>query len=271
VRRENATYRAGDEQDQQVRTAAAPSGVTRRWYGIGFIGFAQRTGSSTLISRLIAAVLVLFLCWLLDETLARLAVADTPEEKLWNFDDAAPGTLPRAITVGTLFDGRPAGEWKVLITNRAKSASQVLAQLTSKGADQAYKLVLIDGTTSSNIDVEVSFLPVSGKADLGGGLIWRARDDRNYYLLRASAIEQNIRLYRVVKGARQLIKNYNRNIGQSWHTLRVIQQGCEMQIRYDDEPLFQLCESALDRGRIGLWTKSDAVTYFDDLQLHLAE
>jgi hypothetical protein len=244
---------------------------TRHAHGIRGAVIAHRSRSSTVTSRLMAAVLTFFLCWLLNEGVARLAAADISEEKLWNFDDAAPGTLPRAFTVGTLFDGRPAGEWKVLITNRAKSASQVLAQLTSKGADQAYKLVLVEGTTSSNIDVEVSFLPVSGKADLGGGLIWRARDDRNYYLLRASAIDQNIRLYRVVKGARQLIKNYNRNIGQSWHTLRVIQQGCEMQVRYDDEPLFQLCESALDRGRIGLWTKSDAVTYFDDLQLHLAE
>ena len=202
----------------------------------------------------------------------RTATESMDQEREWTFDEAAPGTLPDAFAVGTLFDGRPAGEWKILITNRAKSASQVLAQLGSKGADHAYKLVLLDGTASSNVDIEVSFLPVSGKADVGGGLIWRAQDDRNYYLLRASAVEQNIRLYRVVKGTRHLVKSHNRSIGQSsWHTLRVIQHGCEMQIRYDNEPLFQLCEQTFDRGRVGLWTKSDAVTYFDDLHLRLLD
>jgi hypothetical protein len=224
------------------------------------------------VARIIVSGLLTCTYCLTDGTVGRTAADSTAREKQWTFDEAAPGTLPEMFSIGTLFDGRPAGEWRILITNRAKSSSQVLAQVGSKGADHAYKLVLLDGTNSSNLDVEVSFLPVSGKADLGGGLIWRAKDDRNYYLLRASAVEQNIRLYRVVKGTRQLIKNHNRSIGPSgWHTLRVIQHGCEMQIRYDNEPLFQLCEQTFDQGRVGLWTKSDAVTYFDDLRLRLLD
>ena len=124
----------------------------------------------------------------------------------------------------------------------------------------------------ANVDVEVSFLAVSGKADLGGGLIWRAQDDRNYYLLRASAVEQNIRLYRVVKGVRYLVKNHNRAIAPSaWHSLRIIQHGCDMQIRYDNEPLFQLCEQTWDQGRVGLWTKADSVTHFDELTVQMSE
>jgi hypothetical protein len=219
----------------------------------------------------ISGLIALAVCLIAGES-GWTAADDPTPEKIWTFDEAAPGTLPTVFSVGTLFDGRPAGEWKILITNRAKSPSQVLAQLGSKGADHAYKLVLLDGTDSSNVDLEVSFLPVSGKADLGGGVIWRAKDDRNYYLLRASAVEQNIRLYRVVKGTRHLIKNHNRTIGVSdWHTLRVIQHGCELQIRFDDEPLFQVCDQTFDRGRIGLWTKSDAVTYFDDLHWRLLD
>jgi hypothetical protein len=228
---------------------------------------ARRHLGQIVVSGLLACVY-----GLTDGIVGRTAADSTERDRQWTFDEAAPGTLPEMFSVGTLFDGRPAGEWRILITSRAKSSSQVLAQLGSKGADHAYKLILLDGTDSSNVDVEVSFLPVSGKADLGGGLIWRAKDDRNYYLLRASAVEQNIRLYRVVKGTRQLIKNHNRSIGPSgWHTLRVIQHGCEMQIRYDNEPLFQVCEQTFDRGRVGLWTKSDAVTYFDDLRLRLLD
>ena len=77
-----------------------------------------------------------------------------------------------------------------------------------------------------------------------------------------------IRLYKVVKGVRQLIKNHSRTVGQrEWHTLRIIQHGCEIQVRYDNEAIFQLCDNTFAQGRIGLWTTSDAVTYFDDLQL----
>lgn len=220
----------------------------------------------------LACLMLAVLGWPMTAAFDRPAAGSIPAEKVWNFDDLSPGMLPRAFSVGKLFDGRPAGEWKILITPRARSASQVLAQLTSKGANQAHKLVLIEDTAHSNLDVEVSFLSVSGKADLGGGLIWRAQDDRNYYLLRASAVEQNVRLYRVLKGTPRVIKTYSRPIERDgWHTLRVIQHGCEMQVRYDNEPILQLCDQALDQGRIGLWTQSDAVTYFDDLQLRLLE
>jgi hypothetical protein len=230
-------------------------------------------GSQVMPFRAIRSILfplAALFCGSIESIAGQTSAQDMALDRAWTFDTAAPGTLPEAFSVGALFDGRPAGEWKILITSRAKSPSQVLAQLSSKGADHAYKIVLLEGTMSANVDLEVSFLPVSGKADLGGGLIWRAKDDRNYYLVRASAVEQNVTLYRIVKGVRHVIKSYNRAIGRSdWHTLRVVQHGCEMQIRYDDEPLFQLCERTFERGRIGLWTKSDAVTYFDDLQLRL--
>jgi len=104
----------------------------------------------------------------------------TPDQQsqLWTFDADGPGTLPSEFTIGTLFDRRPAGEWKVLQTDHALSPPHVLGQLMGKGAEHAYKVVLIKGSTSSNLDLEVSLLPVDGKADMGGGLIWHAADDR---------------------------------------------------------------------------------------------
>lgn len=188
----------------------------------------------------------------------------------WNFDGATPGSLPGAFTVGTLFDGRPSGEWKILITDRAKSASQVLAQVLPKGTDQAYKILLVEDTDNADVDVDVSYLAVAGKADLGGGLVWRAADDRNYYLLRASLVEQKIRLYRVVKGVQQVVKQIDHPLpAAGWHKLRIVQRGCDIKALYDDAMLFRLCDSTFTRGRIGLWTKADAVTYFDDLELRL--
>jgi len=194
------------------------------------------------------------------------ALESTPH--VWTFDNETPKTLPAEFKIGTLFDGRPAGDWKVLETDRAKSPSRVLGQLMGKGAEHAYKTALIDGTKSADIELEVSFLPVDGKADMGGGLIWRATDDRNYYLTRANPLEQNIRIYRVVKGVRQMLKNFDQIIDvRQWHTLRVVTRGCQIQVFFDDKQVFDLCDQTFTTGQVGLWTKSDAITYFDDLRL----
>ena len=203
---------------------------------------------------------------------AVLAVSTLAEDstRMWNFDGDPPGAIPKGFVVGTLFDGRPAGEWKILKTDRAKSAPQVLAQLMGKGFEHAYKVVLINGIISSDLDLQVSFLPIEGKADMGGGLIWRAADDRNYYLTRANPLEQNIRIYRVVKGIRHLLQNFDQTIHMNqWHTLHVVTRGCQIQVFYDEKPVFDLCDQTFTTGRIGLWTKSDAVTYFDDLRLQI--
>lgn len=198
------------------------------------------------------------------------ASSGAPSSQSWNFDADAPGTLPRNFEVGTLFDGRAAGEWRVVQTERANSAPHVLGQLQGKGAEHAYKVVLIRGTDSSNLDLSVSFLPVEGKADMGGGLIWRAADDRNYYLVRANPLEQNLRIYRVVKGVRHLLHNDDTIIDvRKWHTVRVITRGCHMQVLFDEKPALERCDDTFHEGRIGLWTKSDAVSYFDDLRLQI--
>lgn len=186
----------------------------------------------------------------------------------WNFDREQPGTLPGEFSIGTLFDGRPAGDWQVFSTTRAKSPPHVLAQLMAKGAEHAYKVVLMNEVVASDLDLQVSFLPIKGQADMGGGLIWRAADDRNYYLARANPLEQNIRVYRVEKGIRHLLQNFDQTISlKQWHTLRITHHGCRVNIFYDDNQVSNLCEKTFHHGMIGLWTKSDAVTYFDDLQL----
>ena len=101
--------------------------------------------------------------------------------------------------MGTFFDGRQAGDWKVITTPKAQSPPNVFAQRREKGAD--YNVVLIEDTTATDLDLSVAFLPISGKADMGGGLMWRAKDDRNYYLTRANPLEQNIRVYHVVRAS----------------------------------------------------------------------
>ena len=216
----------------------------------------------------------MFLLLVLSQVILGLSVpaqAATPAPEsvsTWNFDGDPQGQLPPKFVVGTFFDGRPAGDWKVITTSKALSPPNVLAQLREKGAEHNYNLVLVEDTNATDLDLSVSFLPISGKADMGGGLIWRAKDDRNYYLTRANPLEQNIRVYHVVNGVRKMLKNHDEIIDvRKWHRLRVVNEGCRIQIFYDDKPIFDLCDHTFKHGRIRLWTKSDAVTYFDDLKL----
>src|SRR5437899_3376275 len=118
-------------------------------------------------------------CWVILTALAVVSVSAWAEVSIrtWNFDADLPGTLPKGFVVGTLFDGRPAGEWKILKTDRAKSPPQVLAQLMGKGFEHAYKVVLINGIKGSDVDVQVAFLPIDGQADTAAGLIGRAAAD----------------------------------------------------------------------------------------------
>ena len=217
--------------------------------------------------RLLIVIVLVLTGWEIV-SLATPEAAPDEQSRFWTFDTETPGTLPSGFVVGTLFDGRPAGEWKVVQADNAPSPPHVLGQLMGKGAEHAYKVVLLNGTTTSDLDLAVSLLPVDGKADMGGGLIWRAGDDRNYYLTRANPLEQNIRIYRVVNGVRQMIKNFDQIIDvRRWHTLYVRMRGCSVQIFFDQKQVFDLCDEKFKEGRIGLWTKSDAVTYFDDLRL----
>lgn len=217
------------------------------------------------------SIFALFCLSLIGGGVANLAAGEPMGSvKIWNFDTDPLGALPSGFSLGTLFDGRPAGDWRVLQTVQAKSPPHVLGQIMAKGAEHAYKVVLLHGTQASDLDMEVSFLAIEGKGDMAGGLIWRATDDRNYYLTRANPLEQNIRIYRVVKGVRHLLQNFDQIIGvKQWHALRVITQGCRIRVSYDAKEVFDLCDQAFASGSIGLWTKSDAVTYFDDLQLRI--
>ena len=198
------------------------------------------------------------------------ASSPDPLPRVWTFDQDAPGTRPAEFRIGTLFDGRAAGEWSVVETDQAKSPPHVLGQLMGKGAEHAYKVVLISGLKAGDLELEVALLPIAGKADMGGGLIWRATDDRNYYLARANPLEQNIRIYKVIKGVRHLIKNLDHIIDvRQWHTLHVSTNGCQVRVFFDETPVFDLCDRTFTTGHIGLWTKSDAVTYFDDLTVQV--
>ena len=233
----------------------------------------------------------LFLCQ------AIVSWADPKFKKTWNFDSEVAGTLPKNFIVGTLVDGRSAGKWqvidmktsmnlldkldqrdhtrvrKVLQNSEAPSAPHVFAQLKNGGYFTDFNVVLIEETTATDFDLKVSFLAIAGRGDMGGGLIWRAQDHKNYYIARANPLEQNIRFYRVVNGVRHKLENFNHIISiKAWQTLRVVARGNRFKIFFNEQPVIDISDETFQAGgKIGLWTKADALTYFDDLQLSILD
>jgi hypothetical protein len=116
------------------------------------------------------------------------------------------------------------------------------------------------------VDLSVQMKAVAGRSDQGGGLIWRAKDAKNYYVARYNPLEDNFRVYKVVNGSRSEFQSATIKHSAGWHTLRVTMAGDHIECYYDGKKYLDVKDSTFaDAGRIGLWTKADAQTHFDDL------
>jgi hypothetical protein len=129
--------------------------------------------------------------------------------------------------------------------------------------------LVLDGFEARDVQVSVAFKPVSGRVDQAAGLAVRMKDANNYYIARANALEGNVRLYRVVRGQRAQFAGKDVRIpaGQ-WQTLGLAAQGDRLEVRLNGDLLFEAHDRTFeDAGRVGLWTKADSLTYFDDLRV----
>ena len=110
---------------------------------------------------------------------------------------------------------------------------------------------------------------VSGENDRGGGLVWRYRDNNNYYVCRWNPLENNFRVYHVLNGKRTQLATADVSAApDDWHTVRAVQQGNHIQCYLDGKLLLDVADGTLqDAGAIGLWCKADAVSWFDDVSV----
>jgi len=155
-----------------------------------------------------------------------------------------------------------AGQW----VRRASGGRQVLAQTA---ATQPWAVAVLEDQKFEDVDVSVRFRPVSGKEDASGGIIFRAKDGRNYFLVRANALENNFRLYTIVNGKRSTVASARveePKLG-TWHTIRVVATGPRVQAYLDNTPLLDHQDKTFTEGWVGLWTKADSVTEFADLEV----
>jgi hypothetical protein len=141
--------------------------------------------------------------------------------------------------------------------------------LRQTATNGAFHLVLLRKPALTSVDVSVDFRPISGEVDASGGIVFRALDGANYYVVRANSLEGNFRLYATADGQRQQIATASTappKLG-TWHTLRVVAVGDHLQAYLDGRLLIDYRDSRFSAGRIGLWTKADAVTEFANLKV----
>jgi hypothetical protein len=177
-----------------------------------------------------------------------------------NFDNDKPGTLPAGWKAGVTGRGTP--KWTIEPDAGAPGKGYVLKQ--SGGGTFPY-CVLQQGSLTDGY-VEVKFKPISGREDQAGGLIWRFKDGDNYYVARANALENNVSLYYTEGGSRKTIKYVDAPVPKNtWHTLRVEFAGQTIKVMLNGKTYIEAKDTHIaGAGAVGVWTKADSVTAFDD-------
>jgi hypothetical protein len=177
-----------------------------------------------------------------------------------NFDADPAGVAPSGWTAGVT--GRGTYRWTVETEASAPSKPNVLKQ----SAHGDFPWCVKADTSFADGQVEVKFKPLSGKEDQAGGLVWRWKDGDNYYVARANALEGNVSLYYTRDGRRITIKYVDAPVaGNRWHTLRAEFAGKRIRVALDGKVYLEVDDDHIaGPGRIGVWTKADSVTLFDD-------
>ena len=186
-----------------------------------------------------------------------------------SFDSNQIGAAPQGWTPTLTGSGDP--KWTVENDETAPSKSKVLKQ----SGRATYPLLLKNDSSIKDGFVEIKFKAVAGSQDRAAGVVWRAKDANNYYVTRANALEDNVVLYKTVDGVRSPLDIVGRKGGygtdvkvpaDTWHSLRIDFSGARFRVSFNGKQLFEVEDSTFaDAGKVGLWTKADSVTLFDQI------
>ena len=193
-------------------------------------------------------------------TFASVAAMTTTHAETFSFDSDATGALPAGWRSGVTGRGSP--KWSVEADATAPSKPNVLKQSGSG----FFPWCVRPEVALENGYVEVKFKPLSGREDQAGGVVWRWKDGDNYYVARANALENNVSLYYTQSGRRITIKYVDAPVAKGqWHVLRVEFAGSRIAVALDGKRYIELEDTHIGgAGAVGVWTKADSVTVFDD-------
>ncbi|HEV7221801.1 MAG TPA: hypothetical protein VGN42_03815 [Pirellulales bacterium] len=178
------------------------------------------------------------------------------DKRVWDFEGDKPGEIAAGFS-------EEVGQWRVVETD----AGKVLAQ-QAKNPDETFNVCLVKDGDAKDLGLQVRFKAVAGELDQGGGVVWRAKDAKNYYVARYNPLEDNFRVYKVVAGKRTQLATADIQHGDGWHALRVTMRGEQIRCFYDGKQHLEVRDATFaGSGKVGLWSKADARTYFDELTL----
>jgi hypothetical protein len=200
-------------------------------------------------------------------------VAAAPAEGVrWTFEDATFGELPGGWKAAKTGEGE-GSLWRVQEDDSAPAGKQVLVQTSPMGPTRMFNLCICEESDLTDVELSVQFKALSGEIDQGGGILWRCQDADNYYIARHNPLEKNFRVYKVIGGKRTQLATANVDeTGGKWHTLRIVHRGTQIQCYLNDKLHLEVKDDALKQsGKVGLWTKADAVTAFDEFIVKSAE
>ena len=193
-----------------------------------------------------------------------------------DFEAMDAGAPPRGWTLSKTDGGEPP-RWEIVSDATSPARAKVLAQLSVDRTSGRFPLAIHPGPAIRDGTVAVRFKPVSGRADQAAGLVWRYRDENNYYIVRANALEDNVVLYKVENGRRTPLgpvgrpDDYGVNHpvpGGQWSAMAVAFAGDRFSVSFDGRLLFEVVDTTFtEAGRVGLWTKADSVTHFDGIEV----
>jgi hypothetical protein len=174
------------------------------------------------------------------------------------------GRLPGGYLTAVTNDGQ-GGKWEIIDANGTK----VLAQTNTDDTDDRFPLCVYDMVSIKNVEVSTDFMAVAGKVDQAAGLVARYKDKKNYYLARANALEDNVRLYKVEYGKRKQIGGVTLKVTSgAWHNLKLEIKGTVLKVFFDGKSIIDANDATFQNaGMVGFWTKADSVTYFKNLKI----
>ena len=211
--------------------------------------------------------MTLLLAFILVTLLACNTVQAQASNASWDFDDVPAGELPAGWKVEATNPKGPMATWQVIKDPTAPSGGHVLAMTSPNHTfGGTFNICWTDTASFLDGEIEVRFKAVTGEEDQGGGVIWRVQDKENYYIARFNPLENNFRIYYVLDGARKTLADVRIKLpAGKWHTLKIVQRGNRYEGYLNGKKLLEGTDDLFTRaGGVGLWTKADAVTSFDD-------
>jgi len=199
-------------------------------------------------------------------------MGEDKNRQVWNFDTDVPGAVPASWSIRQTRPTKALATWKIVTELTAPSPPNVMALTKTENDDPTFNLAIAEGTSLTDIDLTVKVKAISGETDQGGGPIWRCRDEKNYYVARFNPLESNFRVYFVKNGVRKQLDSARIATQPGrWYTVRVTMVGDHITCYLDGQKELEATDDTFDdAGMVGLWTKSDAATRFDDLSVGVA-